>query len=64
MKSSESGLIRITIGSTLHALKALKYPRWEDFNYEHNDGESSHNSLYWLGNGMTNNEKTLTGDST
>ncbi|PSR73745.1 hypothetical protein PHLCEN_2v10435 [Hermanssonia centrifuga] len=58
----EGRVVGLWPGSTLHALKALKYPRWEDFNYEQEDGESSHNSLYWLGNGMTNNEKTLTGD--
>lgn len=47
-------------GSSLHALRALKHPRWEDFNYERLD--STKNRLNWLGNGMTLNEQTMTGD--
>ena len=49
-------------GSNLHALKALQYPRWEDYEYERADEEE--NSLYWLGDGQTWNEKHNTGDST
>lgn len=49
-------------GSTLHALKALAHPRWEDYNYELAD--PTRNRMYWLGDGQTHNEKTLTGDST
>jgi hypothetical protein len=49
------------LGSCLHALIALKDPRWEDFNYERVDG--SRNRLRWLGNGMTHNEQFMTGDS-
>ena len=49
------------IGSTLHALKALRNPRWEDYNYEQAD--DIQNRMYWLGDGQTWNEKTLTGDS-
>lgn len=49
-------------GSTLHALKALSYPRWEDFTYELADPVE--NRFYWLGDGQTHAEKTLTGDST
>ena len=37
------------------------HPRWEDYNYERAD--AVHNRLYWLGDGQTYNEKTLTGDS-
>ncbi|KAL7277473.1 hypothetical protein ACG7TL_008394 [Trametes sanguinea] len=47
-------------GSTLHALKALSHPRWEDYNYELADPVK--NRLYWLGDGQTYAEKTLTGD--
>ena len=45
----------------MHALKALKSPRWEDYNYEQADDIP--NRMYWLGDGQTWNEKTLTGDS-
>lgn len=50
------------VGSTLHALKSLAHPRWEDYNYEAAD--PFQNRFYWLGDGQTHNEKTLTGDST
>lgn len=49
-------------GSTLHALKSLAHPRWEDYSYEAADPVQ--NRFYWLGDGQTHNEKTLTGDST
>lgn len=40
-------------GSSLHAMKALSYPRWEDFEYEYiNDNPNG-----WLGDGWTENEK-------
>lgn len=42
-------------------MRALRYPRWEDFNYERLD--KTNNRLYWLGDGMSYTEKTLTGDS-
>lgn len=48
------------IGSTLHTIRALQYPRWEDFNYERVDDVD--NCLYWFGNGQTYNEKNMTGD--
>ena len=48
-------------GSALHALRALQHPRWEDFDYERKDAVD--NRMYWLGDGQTWNEKTLTGDS-
>ncbi|OSD03668.1 FAD/NAD-P-binding domain-containing protein [Trametes coccinea BRFM310] len=47
-------------GSTLHGITALAHPRWEDFNYERADPVD--NCMYWLGDGQTYNEKTLTGD--
>ncbi len=45
----------------MHAIRTLEHPRWEDYNYEQADGVG--NPLYWLGDGQTLNEKTLTGDS-
>ena len=48
-------------GSSLHAMKALEHPRWEDYVYEHADEVDD--TLYWLGDGQTFNEKTLSGDS-
>lgn len=47
-------------GSNLHQIRALRHPRWEDFNYERMDRSS--NRLFWLGDGMSYNEKTMTGD--
>ncbi|GAP90974.1 putative flavin-binding monooxygenase [Rosellinia necatrix] len=39
-------------GSTLHALEALRSPRWEDFEWESRDGPGA-NRLRWLGNGWS-----------
>ncbi|CAG8057086.1 unnamed protein product [Penicillium salamii] len=39
--------------SSLHAMKALAHPRWEDFEYEY----VSDNAVGWLGDGWTENEK-------
>ncbi|KAI0682006.1 FAD/NAD-P-binding domain-containing protein [Earliella scabrosa] len=47
-------------GSTLHALRCFQYPRWEDFSYERLDPVK--NRMYWLGDGQTWNEKSMTGD--
>ena len=49
-------------GSNLHAMRALKHPRWEDYTYRNEEGSS--NSLYFLGDGMTANEKEANGDRT
>ena len=62
---SKVGTERLTLtlsstGSTLHALRCLQHPRWEDYNYERID--DTDNRMYWLGDGQTWNEKTLTGD--
>ncbi len=57
----EGRIIGLWPGSNLHAVKALQHPRWEDYEYERADAEE--NSLYWLGDGQTHNEKTNTGDS-
>lgn len=42
-------------------MKALAYPRWEDYNYEPLDSGVT-NRFYWLGDGSTYNEKHMTGD--
>lgn len=41
-------------------MRAIEHPRWEDFSYELPDGIK--NRMYWLGDGQTYNEKTMTGD--
>lgn len=51
----------INSGSSLHAIRALEHPRWEDYNYEHLD-RGIKNRLYWLGDGSTYNEKFMVGD--
>ena len=43
-------------GSTLHALEALRSPRWEDWEYENTD-EAKGNPLRWLGNGWSETQK-------
>jgi cation diffusion facilitator CzcD-associated flavoprotein CzcO len=45
-------------GSTLHALEALRSPRWEDFILE--SADASGNALRWLGNGWSTTQ--LDGD--
>ncbi|KAI0344764.1 FAD/NAD-binding domain-containing protein [Trametopsis cervina] len=56
----EGRVVGLWPGSCLHALTALQYPRWEDFNYERVDGQR--NRLHWLGNGMTHAEATMSGN--
>lgn len=50
---SDSGagdrIIGLWPGSTLHAIEALRAPRWEDFDWESRDA----NRLRWLGNGWS-----------
>ncbi|RAL16150.1 flavin-containing monooxygenase [Aspergillus homomorphus CBS 101889] len=40
-------------GSSLHAMKVLAHPRWEDYTYDYIDG----NANGWIGDGWTVNEK-------
>ncbi|RPD59865.1 FAD/NAD(P)-binding domain-containing protein [Lentinus tigrinus ALCF2SS1-6] len=56
----EGRVVGLWPGSSLHAVRALQHPRWEDFEYSRLDHVP--NRLYWLGDGQTYNEKTLTGD--
>jgi hypothetical protein len=51
-------IIGLWPGSTLHALEALRAPRWEDFVYESIDAEGAANGLRWLGNGWSETQKT------
>lgn len=44
-------IIGLWPGSTLHALDALRSPRWEDFVYE--SADPTGNGLRWLGNGWS-----------
>ncbi|KAL1999871.1 hypothetical protein VTN02DRAFT_3873 [Thermoascus thermophilus] len=43
-------------GSSLHSMKALAHPRWEDFEYEY----VGDNPCGWLGDGWTEDEKNKT----
>ena len=52
--------LRCITGSNSHQMRALKNPRWEDFNYE--SESKTKNRFWWFGNGYTYNEQTLTGD--
>ena len=45
----------------MHAVKALEYPRWEDYNYEQLD--DIQNRLFWLGDGNTVADKDPKADS-
>ncbi|KAF2963522.1 hypothetical protein GQX73_g10042 [Xylaria multiplex] len=45
-------IIGLWPGSTLHAIEALRAPRWEDFDWESRDGPRA-NMLRWLGNGWS-----------
>ncbi|KAI0077436.1 FAD/NAD-binding domain-containing protein [Panus rudis PR-1116 ss-1] len=60
MGKEEGRIVGLWPGSCLHALRALKHPRWEDYNYERID--KMKNRFYWLGDGSTYNEKHMTGD--
>lgn len=45
-------IIGLWPGSCLHAVEALRAPRWEDFDWESRDGPGA-NALRWLGNGWS-----------
>ncbi|PYH91890.1 flavin-binding monooxygenase [Aspergillus ellipticus CBS 707.79] len=49
----EGRVIGVWPGSSLHSLKVLSHPRWEDFTYEY----IADNANGWLGDGWTANEK-------
>ncbi|KZV72482.1 FAD/NAD-P-binding domain-containing protein [Peniophora sp. CONT] len=63
--SAPDGHIRaLWPGTCLHAVRTLSNPRWEDWEYTPLDGDevTGGNPMYWLGNGMSANEKSMTGD--
>ncbi|VDB82949.1 unnamed protein product [Peniophora sp. CBMAI 1063] len=49
-------------GTCLHLLRTLAHPRWEDFDYKPVHEDQTENTFYWLGDGLTHAEKTMTGD--
>lgn len=51
-----SQVLTLQPGSSLHAMKALAHPRWEDFEYEFEND----NPAGWMGNGWTVNEQRKT----
>lgn len=53
-----SHIIGLWPGSTLHALEALRAPRWEDFEWE--SLHDSENKMRWLGNGCSTTHTKLT----
>ncbi|KAI0712848.1 hypothetical protein C8T65DRAFT_739260 [Cerioporus squamosus] len=61
MGKENGRIIALWPGSNLHAKRTLEHPRWEDFRYEQRDTGVT-NRFYWLGDGQTYAEKTLTGD--
>ncbi|KZT22659.1 FAD/NAD-binding domain-containing protein [Neolentinus lepideus HHB14362 ss-1] len=60
MGKEEGRIVGVFPGSPLHCLRSIAHPRWEDYDYEPLDPVK--NRFYWLGDGQTFNEKTLTGD--
>lgn len=60
MGKEDGRVVALWPGSALHALRALEFPRWEDYNYELADG--AQNRMRWLGDGQTYNEKMMKGD--
>ena len=59
-RAADGAIVGLWPGSCLHAVRRLTYPRWEDFEYTPLDEGQS--PLYWLGDGFSYNEKTMTGD--
>ena len=45
-------VVGIWPGSSIHAERALKHPRWEDYEYARVP-EVERNAFNWLGNGLT-----------
>ncbi|KAH7925133.1 FAD/NAD(P)-binding domain-containing protein [Leucogyrophana mollusca] len=61
MGKEEGRVVGLWPGSCLHAVRAFERPRWEDFDYEHLNGDAK-NRFYWLGEGCTYEEKHMVGD--
>ena len=62
MGKEEGRIVGLWPGSCLHAVRALEYPRWEDFKTEPLDSSKTQNRFFWLGDGSTRNEKDMTGN--
>lgn len=61
----EGRIVGLWPGSSLHAVKTLSNPRWEDYSYTYHSstGTSKHTSRFaFLGNGETFNEREGNGD--
>ncbi|KAF7798583.1 hypothetical protein EIP86_009805 [Pleurotus ostreatoroseus] len=50
---ADARIIGLWPGSSLHQLRTLEQPRFEDFTYTYVDDNLSGSCLYWLGNGST-----------
>ncbi|KAH8099903.1 FAD/NAD-binding domain-containing protein, partial [Cristinia sonorae] len=60
MGKEEGRVVGLWPGSCMHAIRALQYPRWEDFNYER--VSKVKNRFQWLGDGSTHVEKYFDGE--
>ncbi|KAF3006882.1 hypothetical protein E8E13_010976 [Curvularia kusanoi] len=49
----DNRIIGLWPGSTVHAIEALRSPRWEDFDYDYGEDTSDDRLLRWLGNGWS-----------
>ncbi|KAF7302712.1 hypothetical protein HMN09_00906100 [Mycena chlorophos] len=57
----EGRVVALWPGSSLHAVRALQYPRWEDYTYEPLDA-SHRNRFFFVGSGSTVAEDAPDGD--
>ncbi|KAF9566936.1 FAD/NAD(P)-binding domain-containing protein [Agrocybe pediades] len=48
---TDGRVVALYPGSSMHAIRALAHPRWEDFNYEYL--HEGNNRFHWLGDGQT-----------
>ncbi|KAK1226783.1 hypothetical protein PQX77_010220 [Marasmius sp. AFHP31] len=56
MGKEEGRVVAMWPGSTLHFLRSLEHPRWEDYNYKSLDDRPA-NRFYWLGEGQAEADK-------
>jgi hypothetical protein len=49
----DNRIIGLWPGSTVHAIEAMRSPRWEDFEYEYDQEASGDRLLKWLGSGWS-----------
>jgi len=60
MGKEDGRIVGLWPGSCMHAMRALEYPRWEDFSYERDN--KVNNRFQWLGDGSTYVEKYFVGE--